>query len=455
MLPSHNFALQCLAVSLSPFTVGYNHRPYKGRIVPSFTSLRLSQAFPILRSSAYPDVAVVPKIGIADYSSLHNSHVVGAGGQLPPVGAALTPSLRDVSVTDRSGSLAITLLNNFTGSGHRVSSQTIASLGSQGHWAFSSTSLFRVVVCGSQPPAIYAPYLKCIGHAHNCPWEEPSVHVTTAISEPFSPLNVTPCEIQSSVKTFESRQKTRQTLHDKRSTMIFINLGAREATIPSMRDPSISDARALPKGFVQALIWCGQRLIRMWIQVDSTPWATSENRWPSCIEQLTWQPQLAWFTNIGELRFVDPQVWKGLNISSNLLKPTGAIDCVVVQGSGNAVRSHELVDFSQCQLDHDRPWSSDEEFTLITLREQEKSFAEIAERLCRSEFQVVCRYLDIVPSPKPDGFAHPPHREPVMKEQISVYVLWVGYDVSSTDGSPSGWRVYGCLEVHCESENEF
>jgi hypothetical protein len=392
---------------------------------------------------------------MADYSSLHKSHVVSAGGQLPTAGTALTPSLQDGSVADSSGSLAIMLLNKFTGSDHRDSPQTITSLGSQGRWAFSSTSLFRVVDCGSQPGAIYAPYHKCIGHADNCPWEEPSLHVATAVSEPLSPLNVSPYEIQSSVKTFESRQKTRQTLHDKRSTTIFINLGAREAAIPSMRDPSISDVRALPKSFVQVLIWCGQRLIKMWIQVDSTPWGPSENRWPSCIERLTWQPQLAWFTNVGELRFVDPQVWKGLNISSNLLKPIGAIDCVVVQGSGKAVPSRELVDFSQSQLDHDRPWSSDEEYTLITLREQEKSFAEIAERLCRNEFQVVCRYLDIVPSPKPDGFAHTPSREPVMKEQISVYVLWVGYDVSSTDGNPSGWRVYGCLEVHCESEHEF
>jgi hypothetical protein len=230
-----------------------------------------------------------------------------------------------------------------------------------------------------------------------------------------------------------------------------MNLGARKATIPSMQGHSTSDFWGLPNGFMQVLIWCGPRWVRIWIQVDSTPWTPSQNRWPNGIEQTACHPELAWLTNIGKLTFVDPQVWKGLHINSNLLKPlTGCTDCLIVQGSGRAVHSVELVDFSQSQLDPDRPWSQNEEFTLITLRKQEKSFTEIAERLRRKEFQVVCKYLDIVPLPRSDSVPNPSSREPAMKEEISIYVLWVAYDPTSTDGNQSGWTVYSYIEIRCE-----
>jgi hypothetical protein len=177
---------------------GYNYWDAK-RVISHFRPhpLGLSQWFPIVRSPTYHDVTVTPNMYLAKYRSLHNSRVVCPESQLSCAGITLIPGLRDGFVTDNSGSSAVTRLNDSGGLHHGVSSQMIVSLHSQGHWAVSTTSSFRVAYCGSWPSIIHTPYLKCIGHAPNCTWEEPFVHVATAVATPFAPISVIPCELQS------------------------------------------------------------------------------------------------------------------------------------------------------------------------------------------------------------------------------------------------------------------
>jgi hypothetical protein len=238
--------------------------------------------------------------------------------------------------------------------------------------------------------------------------------------------------------------------------MVLMNLGSRKPNVPLVRDPHVSDVQGLQHRFMQNWILCGQKWIEMWIKMDSTLSFPSGNKWPSCIEQNDLIPQLDSLTNIGQLTFLHPGVWKGLHLNSDIVKPAGATDWIVAQGwPASANSSPKLLDLSQCKLDPERPWNRDEEHTLITLRKQKKTFAEIATRLRRKELQVVCKYIDIVPL-RSSGFTAD-QRSPQLetREEISVYILWVGYDSSSVDGNQGGWRVYGYLEIHCETENGF
>lgn len=111
----------------------------------------------------------------------------------------------------------------------------------------------------------------------------------------------------------------------------------------------------------------------------------------------------------------------------------------------------EYADLQRFELDSDRQWSREEEWVLVTLRRQGKTFQEIASRLCRKEFAVACKYLDIVPLPSTDGRRpNPVTPKPAVKEELSVCVLWIGYDPSSL----KRW-IYRHMEFHYESESGF
>ena len=198
--------------------------------------------------------------------------------------------------------------------------------------------------------------------------------------------------------------------------MVLINLGAREANIPSLTESCVLDFQGLRDRFMRKWILCGQKWIEMWVQVDSAPWIPCRNTWRNSIEN-NWTSQIDWLTNTGGPTFLDPGVWKGLYIDRDVLKAAGATDWIVVQGP--SATSPVSTNLSQHQLDPGRPLTRDEEYMLITLRKQKKKFAEIAMRLGRDELQVVCKYVDIVPLPSAGGPARQPNPEVGMREESS------------------------------------
>ena len=210
-----------------------------------------------------------------------------------------------------------------------------------------------------------------------------------------------------------------------------------------------------PSGFARTWILCGQRWIELWIQVNPARVPTA-TKWPSRIDQNAWRLQLDSLTKLGQLTFVEPKVWGGLHISSELLRPVKATDWIVVQGrTARAGTSPELLDGAQIQLDYNRPWNQDEEYALVSLRKEKKTFAEITRKLGREELQVACKYVDLVPLPSSSRTIDPPNSELITTERLLICIAWVGYECTGVNGNEGVWKVFGYVEIHCESQNGF
>ncbi len=128
----------------------------------------------------FPEFSVIPR----------NTQVFASGNSLPPL------KLYEV-VGNNSGPTGSTLTfpRELDGLNHIVYGETDKPWLSHGHWGFSMSSFFRIAFCGSSASALSSRYFKCVGHAPNCPCDEPSVHVTIPIGRPFSTVSVISCEL--------------------------------------------------------------------------------------------------------------------------------------------------------------------------------------------------------------------------------------------------------------------
>jgi hypothetical protein len=114
--------------------------------------------------------------------------------------------------------------------------------------------------------------------------------------------------------------------------------------------------------------------------------------------------------------------------------------CIVLKGTSKSTRNREGVgESTEMTFSGGLPWTKEEDLMLINMRDGGGSFAEIAGSLGRDEFQVLCRYTDLVPlpssGPKPRYFV--------------ATIFWLRRDDSSGVGSGQ-WRICGKQTIHCE-----
>ena len=235
--------------------------------------------------------------------------------------------------------------------------------------------------------------------------------------------------------------------------MVLMNLAANDAQISTSTDFVVIDATGFSQGNLKTRILCGRNCIDAWIQLDAANSSLSSD----CYKIRGYDPS-QWIPDLESLKqlertpiFLDPNAWRGLQLNNDVLRPTGATDWVVVRAPSLPIGGNtHPVNLSQ-QPDHKRPWSRDEDNTLLTLRKQKKSLAEIALVLGRKELEVMCRYMDIVPLRSVAGGI----RDPVPREvtsELLVYVIWVGVDTHPVDVRQRGWRIYGYHKIHCDLE---
>lgn len=234
--------------------------------------------------------------------------------------------------------------------------------------------------------------------------------------------------------------------------MVLMNLEANDGKFLTSTDLVITDVTGLSQGYLKTTILCGQNCIAMWIQVDASKPSPDDSNIRAYINPSQWKPDLESLKLFEQAPiFLNSEAWKGLQLNSDVLKPVGATDWVVVPGRSSRMSyTTDVVGPSQ-QTDTERPWSHEEDNTLLTMRKEKKSLAEIAVILGRKELDVMYRYMDIVPLRYSGGRVGDPGRAGPGMRSV-VYVLWVGYDTHPVDVSQRRWRVHGYHEIHCESE---
>jgi hypothetical protein len=113
---------------------------------------------------------------------------------------------------------------------------------------------------------------------------------------------------------------------------------------------------------------------------------------------------------------------------------------VLKLAASNATRNGEgMGESKELTLSGGLPWTQEEDRMLVGLRNGGGSFAEIASTLGRDEFQVLCRYTDIVPLPKSGP----------QRRHFVATIFWLRCDDDSGVGSGQ-WRIYGTQAIHCE-----
>ena len=140
---------------------------------------------------------------------------------------------------------------------------------------------------------------------------------------------------------------------------------------------------------VQASVLCGQNSLEVWIQVNYELPYSSQIR-PVRIEKKAKSKEL--YANENSF-LLDSGAGSENNVTWEF-QPGGPImqsHLETSYGTGVAKVSGELK--------VEQPWTTAEEKSLIALRKQKKSFAEISRMLGRTELQVTCKYVEVVPIP--------------------------------------------------------
>jgi hypothetical protein len=148
--------------------------------------------------------------------------------------------------------------------------------------------------------------------------------------------------------------------------------------------------------FFQTLLVCGEQRVLMCLHIDEPFPAGTKS--PSSLEWKDGTDDLNWLYGIRELL---TSFLKGIELSSDSLRPPGATDRIMVQDR-SPKDSSDTIERGYChptEPEIELPWTTEEKRILVMLRSKKTSFAEIGRKLGRTELQVACKYIEIVPFP--------------------------------------------------------
>lgn len=231
---------------------------------------------------------------------------------------------------------------------------------------------------------------------------------------------------------------------------------AKDRDIDKLFSEIMTGSNKSHSSFLQISLACGEKNLVMWIHIDSVVPAIEKS--PSGLEWKDGRTEFNWLSHIRQPWDLKFGALNGIELISDAVRPPGATDWMMVQGRWPKVTSPttEMRYSRPKELDTERPWTSEEEMTLVKLRSKKKSFAEIARKLGRKELQVACKYFETVPFPtsgsvRKTASAPQTQSASINLRGISLYILWLGYDLPQTNGTQGGWRIYGYCEIHCDS----